>query len=166
MVQGSKKSVQLPSAENIRLAIEVYLDRAYGGQVPGPAERFRPPEGFDAASWLMSDVTEREPPDAPLSGVRSFALRIGNTKYPNMKLRLSRPPNEGVFVFSVDSHDAFLCADSQSADGEALEDLKRHNAAVAAAILSAWDADGLFTERKFLRQKIRQARGDTGARDT
>jgi hypothetical protein len=153
-------SLKLPSAEALRRAIEIFLDRAYGPSVPPRAARFLPPDDFDPARWLMSDVTERDPPDAPPANVRSFALRIGNARYPHMKLRLSRPPNDDTFVFSVDSHDAFLCAPAGSPDRQELEELKRHNAAVASAVLSAWDAEGLLTERNYLRQQIRQTRAE------
>ena len=44
-----------------------------------------------------------------------------------------------------------------SPDRLALEELKHHNSAVAATILSAWDAAGLLTERNYLRRRIRQA---------
>ena len=158
MGKGLEPLVGLPSAEQIRLAVRVYLDHAYGGD-PAPAARTRvPPEGFDPATWLMGEPVERNPADAPLANVRSFALRLGNAQYPHMKLRLSRPPRDDRFVFSVDAHDAFLHAPPGSPDHEALEGLKRHNAAVAAAVLSAWEAGGLLTERIYLRQKIGQAK--------
>lgn len=164
MEEDLEKFIELPPPAQIDRAVELYLDRAYGGRTPTAAERFRRPKGLDPAAWLMSGAAERDPPEAPLGDVRSFALRIGNARYPHMKLRLSRPPNETAFVFSVDCHDAFLRAPPGSADHEALEDLKRHNAAVAAAVLSAWDAAGLLTERNYLRRRIQQARdADPGA---
>ena len=106
----------------------------------------------------MGDVAERDPRDAPPANVRSFALRIGNARYPNMKLRLSRPPNAEAYLMMVDCHDAVLRAAADSPDHAALESLKRHNAAVAAAVHAAWDAAGLPTERTYLRQEIRRAR--------
>ena len=106
----------------------------------------------------MSPFIERDPPDAPLEGVRSFALRLGNEKYPHMKLRLSRPPRENVFLFSVDCHDTFLSAPVGSPDYDVLEGLKRHNAIVAEAIRLAWEQSRLPTERVYLRRKITQAK--------
>ena len=53
---------------------------------------------------------------------------------------------------------AFLHAPPGSPDFDALERLKRHNAATAAAILADWQAEKLPTERDYLRRKIRQAR--------
>ena len=143
--------VSLPSAHQIRQAVRLYLDNSYQDQLPDFVQRFVPPDACDPAEWLMTDVTERDPDDAPLADVRSFAMRIGNVMYPHMKLRLSRPPRHNVFLLSVDCHDAFLKASPDSGDTEALEALKSHNAAVAKAIHEAWDAAGLPTERSYLR---------------
>lgn len=148
----------LPGTEEIRQAVSVYLRHAYPGGAPASTSRFLPPPGQPLGPWLMADLTERDPADAPLAQVRSFAMRIGNEHYPHMKLRLSRPPNEREFVFSVDSHDAILSAPAGSPDSEALEELKRGNARIASAVHGAWDAAGLLTERNYLRRKIRQAR--------
>jgi hypothetical protein len=156
------KPVRLPSAEEIRRAIEIYLAHAYPSGPPAATQRLLPPASFDPARWLMGDCTERDPADAPLAGVRSFAMRLGNAGYPHMKLRLSRPPREQVFVLSVDSHDGFLRAASGSSDGRRLEALKRSNAGIAAAVQAAWDAAGLLTERAYLRRKIREKKGRGG----
>jgi len=152
--------VLLPTADEIRRAVALYLELAYHGESPASAGRLIPPEVFEPTEWLMSDLAERDPSNAPLANVRSFALRLGNWQYPHMKVRLSRPPNDRVFVFSVDAHDAFLDAPAGSPDRAALEELKRNNAAIAATVLAAWDASGLLTERNYLRQKIRQARDE------
>jgi hypothetical protein len=106
----------------------------------------------------MGDAAQRDPADAPLEGVRSFSLRLGNANYPHMKLRLSRPPKDNVFLFSVDAHDAFLHAPPGSGDYGTLEELKRQNSRMTAAITALWDENGLPTERNYLRLKIDQAR--------
>lgn len=152
----------LPSADEIRRAVEIFLAHAYK-QPTSQALRFRPAVGFRPAEWLMSDIAERDPADAPPVGIRSFALRIGNAQYRHMKLRLSRPPKDAVFLFGVDAHDAFLNAPAGSPDHKALEELKRHNADIAAAIAAAWDAEGLPTERTYLRGKIEEAKRHTDA---
>ena len=148
----------LPSADQIRLAIELYLACAYRAEVPDSSAERVPPKPFDPVEWLMSDVVERDPAEAPLEAVRSFALRLGNSQYPHMKLRISRPPKDEVFLFSVDSHDAFLRVPPDSPDFEPLEALKCHNSRLAVDIYAAWDAAGLPTEKSYLRQKIEQAR--------
>lgn len=149
---------QLPTCRQIQQAIELYLRHAYPGDVPDRAARLLPPEAFDPEAYLMGEQVERDPADAPLCAVRSFALRLGNAQYPHMKLRLSRPPKDNVYLFTVDSHDAFLHAPPGSPDHDALAALKRFNGELAARIAGDWEAAGLPTERSYLRQKVRQAR--------
>jgi hypothetical protein len=147
----------LPTPGQLRQAIELYLAVAYPGGPPPSAARLWP-SGDDAAAWLMSEATERTPPDAPLEVVRSFSVRLGNWQYPHMKLRISRPPRDDVFIFTVDSHDAFLQAPAGTPDFDALEELKRHNNELASRIAQAWDKANLPTEKNYLRLKIRQVR--------
>ena len=158
MDESCDKTAPVPSPGQIHRSVEEYLAIAYPAGPPESIGRLLPGDPLDVISWLMSDATQRDPADAPLEGVRSFALRLGNAGYPHMKLRWSRPPGERVLVLSVDSHDAFLHAPPGSPDGEALESLKRDNARIAAAIHAAWDAADLPTERNYLRRKIRDAK--------
>jgi hypothetical protein len=153
------KSIHLPSGRTIRRAVQLYLRYAYSSSPPAAVTERVPPADFDPAQWLMGPHVERDPPDAPLERVRSFALRLGNDKYPHMKLRLSRPPREETYLFTVDCHDTFLSAPPGSVDYDALEGLKRHNAIVAEAIRLAWEQSRLPTERVYLRRRITQARG-------
>ena len=147
-------SLLLPTAREIAQAIDIFLELAYDGRPTQPAERFRIPPDCDATAWLMGGPAERSPDNAPLEQVRSFALRIGNNKYPHMKLKLSRPPNDSVFVFTVDAHDEMLRAAPGTDDYDALEELKRHNAQVVRAITDAWGQARLLTEHRYLRRKI------------
>ncbi|MHC4562382.1 MAG: hypothetical protein ACYS8X_06375 [Planctomycetota bacterium] len=148
----------LPSAKLIRCAVTVFLDAAYPDGPPEGTDRFCPPDDADVAEWLMTDVSERSPDTVPADQVRSFALRIGNSIYPNMKLRISRPPCDSPAVFHVDAHDAMLNAPESSADYEAVQDLKRHNAALVETITAKWESCALPTERSFLRAAIAAAR--------
>lgn len=158
MACASRETWPLPSAEDIQRAIDLYLRHAYGDSPGEKVTSLLPEEGFDPAEFLMSSKVERNPSDAPLEQVRSFTLRLGNAGYPHMKLRLSRPPRGHHLLFSVDSHDAFLHAPPGSPDHDALEELKKHNAAVAKRIAEAWDAAGLLTEQNDLRRHIAEAR--------
>lgn len=150
----------LPSLDEIRQAIDIYLSVAYEAGAPRPPAigKIVPDPAAELLTWIMSRATERDPDDAPLEQVRSFALRLGNQLYPNMKLRISRPPNVRDFLFSVDAHDAFLHVPPESPDYEPLEQLKRHNAQLVDAITARWDAQNLPTERNYLRRKILEAR--------
>jgi len=152
------EDVVLPPPEQIRRAVELYLQHAYDGTPPAATERFLPPADFEPCEWLMSDLAERAPDGAPLKAVRSFALRIGNTMYPHMKLRICRPPKDTAFLFTVDSHDAVLQAAPGTPDYEPLQELKRYNATIADAVVRAWEDEDLPTERRYLRSRIRRAK--------
>jgi hypothetical protein len=145
--------------DDLRRAVRLFIENAYGDRPPASALRYIPPEGdFDIAGWLMSDLTERVPGGAPFEAVQAFSLRIGCRTYRHMKLKISRPGSLPSFVFLADSHDSFLVAEPGSPDWEGLQALKRGNAEVASRITEAWDREGILTERSFLREKIRQAR--------
>lgn len=158
MMAKVPRDISLPTACQIRRAIDIYLAKAYGDRWPGKPAELLPPEGFDPAEYLMSDATERIGHGRRLRQVRSFAIRLGNSVYPNMKLKISRPPQLGTHFFSVDCHDAMLGAPGGSSDAEGLQQLKSHNAELAVAIEAAWDAVGLPTQKGLLRQRIRQAK--------
>ena len=158
MAASSDNWRPLPDVGQLREAVGIFLAHAYPQGPPAAAERFMPTEDADPRRWLMGELVERKEPDAPLERVRSFSLRIGNSLYPHMKLRLTRVGDPGACVMTVDSHDAMLHAPPESDDFAELESLKRHNAAVALAIVEAMDAAGLPTDRSFLRERIRHAK--------
>ena len=150
----------LLGADALQDAIDMYFSRAYPDGVGEQISRkFTIPEDGDLAGWLIEAVGEPEPADADIDSLRSVALRLGNAFYLNMKLRLTRPPGNNVFLLMVDSHDVMLAAPPGSSDHQALEELKAANAAIVGDVTAAWDAAGLPTERNYLRDKIRQARG-------
>ena len=149
----------LPRADALKDAIDIYVSRAYpDGADERISQKFTIPDDCDLAGWLIEAVGEPEPADAGIDSIRSIALRLGNAFYPNMKMRLTRPPGNYVFLLMVDSHDVMLAAPPGSPDYEPLEELKAANAAIAGDITRAWDAAGLPTEHNYLRDKIRQAR--------
>jgi hypothetical protein len=148
----------LPDLEILHKAIAAYIRLAYGDSPPPPAARLLPPRRGDSAEWLMSEAIERDPPDAPLDQVHCFIFRLGNRRYPHMKIRLTRPPGHERYVLSVDAHDVFLHAPPNSPDEAALEDLKRYNGRLSQEVLAEWDRLELPTERAYMRLLIEQAR--------
>ena len=152
----------LPSCADIRRSIQVYIDEAYAGRVPEPIRQLIPPEQGDCAGWLMTDAVERDPPRGELEAVRSFALRLGNPVYRHMKLRICRPPHERLWIFLVDAHDAVLRAPQDSPDHATMLEMKRRNAAIAAAITRRLEDAGLPTERTYLRWKLEQSGQEKG----
>jgi hypothetical protein len=161
MTENKDIQIVLPDAETIHKAVDIYMKHAW---ITPPGEMFTsqlPPQGdFDPAEWIMGEMVEREyvGTERTLAGMKFAAFRLGNTFYPNMKLRLSRIPNSSEFLFSVDSHDAILQAPEGTPDHAMLEELKSANAQIAEAILGEWDATGLMTERNYLRLKIQQTK--------
>ena len=168
MPETKENPPSLPSRHDLQRAIDLYLQVVYDGGTPGPnAQRYMPLGDWEVREYLGSDQVERTPPDADVQRARSFAIRLGNPVYPNMKLRLSRPPREEVLLFSVDAHDAMLQAPPGSPDFAALEELKQLNADLATRVTDAWEAAGLPTEKSHLRDALNKARAhrDTGASD-
>lgn len=159
MQEPEKYKLQLPTPDQLHCAIDIYLDHAYEGNLPEASREYLPEKGeFDVAEWIMGEMVERDPPSAPLEIVRSATFRLGNTFYPNMKFRISRPPNDIMFIFSVDCHDAILSAKIDSPDFAMIEELKAQNATLAEKILADWEKAQLPTERNYLRYKIKQAK--------
>jgi len=77
---------------------------------------------------------------------RTFTLRLGNPRYPFMKLVLQEHLVEGLFFFSVDTHDQmFGGEEAQGAEAIELQELKRANLELKERIERAWDAAGLPT---------------------
>ena len=151
-------NISLPTAGQIRQAIDIYLVEAYGSDRPEKLAELLPAEQFDPGEYLMSDVVERRDHSAEPLEIRSFGIRLGTSIYSNMKLRIARPSVAYGWLFSVDSHDAMLSVSAGSADETPLEQLKQHNAALTRAIEGAWDATGLPTQRSLLREKIHLAK--------
>ena len=150
--------------DRLQLAVETYLETVYGDDPPARAVELLPALGQTPAEYLGGERIERSPVDAQVEQARSFALRLGNRQYPNMKLRISRPPHDPVYLFHVDCHDEILQAPPGSADHEPLEELKRYNASLARKVHEAWHRHGLPTQETYLRWKIGAARDQKGGR--
>lgn len=122
-------------------AIEDYRDEAWtNGAPPPPAllehERDAPVE---EVLGHLQDETRREGDDRS----RRYALRLGNARYPFMKLVLQEHLVEGEFFFEVDTHDGMFRL--EGADAEPLEELRRYNGEIKERVEARWDRDGLPT---------------------
>ena len=122
-------------ASAVRSAVEIYLGVAYPG-----ASRWRAPVidlggGKNAVDLLArfddeSDKTRDHPE------VR-YVLRLGNSRYPHMKLVLEESVLEDEFAFAVDTHDD-LKVSPKAPDYERWNAVRAHNRAVAEKIEQAW----------------------------
>jgi hypothetical protein len=151
-------SDNLPERFEVLRAVELYLKHAYESDFPPPrrvqgiCDELR--EAGELAFFDLS-IWECDSAHPPLHR----CLRLGNRVYPHMKLTLERRPDGLGYVYRVDGHDQHvrqsLCGNgtnSTSSTGALLEfeQIVKEDAAIAAAIESAWERAGLPTLKRFL----------------
>ena len=150
-------------------AVRLYLEEAYGGaRVPdkvlarlawpaGPdtLEQLAGAEVFDPPSLMAGDV-----PPAECDRLR---LRLGNPRYPHMKLGVDRVPDSGDWVLVVDCHDRQLMAAVQEDERAALEALIRSNNELKARIERRWAEAGLPTFEQYIRSRLAHGARGHGA---
>jgi hypothetical protein len=149
----------------LRRAIEVYLALAYVSSPIPEAVRRRlewrddasVDANADAAQLLSHSPFERVGKSA---GTLIFALRLGNARYPHMKLQIQPWPNAAGFILTVNTHDQVLALDPGAADAAAFRALQAENQRLKEAIEHAWDQAGLPTFLRYLRDYI-ESRADT-----
>lgn len=120
-------------------AIAIYEEVAWGEEAE--RNRRRP----DVASWhTVEDALAAFTPDNRTGRMRRFALRLGNRRYPFMKLVLQELLVRDRFFFAVDTHDELDLKESMP-DYEAWLELKRWNREIKETVERRWDAIGLPT---------------------
>jgi hypothetical protein len=148
----------------LRQAVEIYLAVAYADTPPPEPVRRRLEwePGIEPASLLTRPPFERASKAA--GGAQPiFALRLGNHRYPHMKLQVQPWPNEAGFMLSVNTHDQVLSLDPNSSDAPAFRELQAENQRLKEAIETAWDRDGLPTFLNYLRRYIEDRTGTAPA---
>lgn len=126
----------------LREAAAIYLEEAYGGKPP----RRKPPDlsgvrTVDDAVALMDDESRRH---EGAQRVRRWVLRLGNLRYPNMKLVLEEYLLAGEFVLSVDTHDE-AAVRAGDPDEAAWRELRQWNLALKKRIEVRWKKAGIPT---------------------
>jgi hypothetical protein len=147
----------------LRRAVEVYLSHAYeSGVLPELVQRrLAWDDGVDAGTLLTRPPFERVGKAGTGTGAQAiFALRLGNARYPHMKLQIQPWPNAAGFLLSVNTHDQVLSLDPNSPDAPAFRSLQAENQRLKEAIEQAWDQAGLPTFLRYLREYI-EGRGDS-----
>jgi len=140
--------------DDLRRAVAIYLACAYPSSAPPDAVRRRLdwPEGEGAVALLSKPPFERaSKPGAP----PIHALRLGNSRYPHMKLQVQPWPTEAGYMLSVNTHDQVLGLDPASVDTDAFRALQAENARIKEAIELAWDEAGLPTFLRYLRDYLK-----------
>jgi CheY-like chemotaxis protein len=130
----------------LRRAVDIYLAHAYpAGAARAPLVTARDFDGAPTASeWL---ARFERPDDTRVVGVPSYALRLGNYRYPFMKLVVEEYLVDEEVFFSVDTHDNLDVRPSAPDWAQWLE-LKAFNRELKDEIERAWLAEGLPTFEK------------------
>lgn len=146
----------LPAVADLRRAVEIYLHCAYSaGKVP-PAIQQRV-EQLAAAGAQPWDAEVFERTTVP-TGTR-YALRLGNSAYPHMKLAIEPSPDGAQGLFRVDTHDRHIRPTPGSRDAAAFAAMQQRNGEIAAEVEAEWGRKGLLTFKEYLRRDLeRRAR--------
>jgi hypothetical protein len=153
---GPSSFAQVP-LDALRRAIDLYLGIAYPTGVLPEAVRKRLAwdETLEADELLTHPPFEKvgKTPD----GGPIVALRLGNTRYPHMKLQVQPWSSGQGFLLSVNTHDQVLAMDPNAPDASAFRALQIENQRIKLAIEQAWDEAGLPTFLRYLRDYIANA---------
>jgi len=145
----------------LRQAVAIYLDLAYlAGVVPEAVRRRLNWREDCPADELLSGPPFERAGKAPGRLTPIYALRLGNHRYPHMKLQIQPWPNEAGFMLSVNTHDQVSGVCLTGCDAEAFRDLQAENQRLKEAIEQAWDEAGLPTFLRYLRDYIASRRAD------
>ena len=153
---GPSPLSQVP-LDGLRRAIDLYLGIAYpSGTIPEAVLK-----RLEWDSTLGADELLTRPPFEKVGktpdGGPIVALRLGNTRYPHMKLQV-QPWSAGQgFLLSVNTHDQVLALDPNAPDALAFRTLQAENQRIKLAIEHAWDEAGLPTFLRYLRDYIANA---------
>jgi CheY-like chemotaxis protein len=131
-------------ASTVRLAAKLYVNLAYPGE---DAHKVPVPDlsGEGTAKDLIPAFSdESEERDGRTIG--RYVLRLGNIRYPHMKLVLEENILRHEYAFGVDTHDD-LRISPENPDYERFNAVRAHNANLAARIEQAWQAAGIPTLR-------------------
>jgi hypothetical protein len=150
------------SIDRLRQAVAVYLCLAYPDGEPPEVVRRRLvwDADVDAESVLCKPPFERAG-KSKSTGRNIYALRLGNMRYPHMKLQIQPWPNQAGFMLSVNTHDQVLALDPAANDMPAFRELQAENQRLKESIEQGWDDAGLPTFLRYLREYIQQ-RGEAG----
>ena len=146
----------------LRRAAEIYLELAYpAGAVPDAVQRRLSWRDGCPADELLSRPPFERAGKTPGCQTPISALRLGNHRYPHMKLQIQPWPNDAGFMLSVNTHDQVTGISLGSVDAQAFRDLQDENQRLKEAIEQAWDEAGLPTFLRYLRDYIESRREDS-----
>jgi hypothetical protein len=150
----------------LRQAVGIYLNLAYpDGQVPDPVRnRLNWDENLPADELFSGPPFERAG-KAPGRPAPIYALRLGNHRYPHMKLQIQPWSNSAGFMLSVNTHDQVGGVALGGPDAAKFQELQAENQRLKEKIEQAWERAGLPTFLRYLRDYIEGRRGDRSAHE-
>lgn len=131
-------------ASQVRLAVDLYLRHAYPA-----AARWRAPTIDLSGGGNARDLLTRFEDESEESGGRRigrYVLRLGNSRYPHMKLVLEESILADEYAFCVDAHDDLNVA-PDAPDYARWNAVRDHNRRVAEEIERAWGEEEVPTVR-------------------
>jgi hypothetical protein len=139
----------------LRSAVNIYLRLAYpAGVVPEAVQRRLIWRESCAANEVVGGPPFERAGKAPGRPAPIYALRLGNHRYPHMKLQIQPWPNGAGFMLSVNSHDQVTGLAMNAVDAQAFRELQIENQRLKETIEEAWDLAGLPTFLRYLRDYI------------
>ncbi|MGH7163557.1 MAG: response regulator [Planctomycetota bacterium] len=135
------KLLEIP-ASTVREAMEIYLRHAYPGD-----SRWRAPRVDLSGGTSAQDLVVKFGDESEKSGdrvVHRYVLRLGNSRYPHMKLVLEENLVQNQYVFSIDAHDD-LRVSPAAPDFDRWNAVREHNRALREEIERAWRAASIPT---------------------
>ena len=141
---------ELPDRETVLKAVDLYMEKAWGGE---PAVHVRSLLAT-LRSWggklYNCPVFVKNDPGNPTR----YAMRLGNAKYPHMKLVIELAPDGENWLFKADTHDRHCCPPDGAPEHRAFCDLMEYNQKTASAVESAGAENRLPTFKTWLREDL------------
>jgi hypothetical protein len=143
----------------LRQAVEIYLGIAYpSGSYPEAVRRRLAWTPGLSVSDLMSKPPFERAGKAD-GNTPIFGLRLGNARYPHMKMQIQPWDGKDGFLLSVNTHDHALALDPEAPDAAAFMALQAENQRLKVAVEKAWDEAGLPTFPRYLRDYLAAQKG-------
>jgi len=130
------------TTEIMKKAIDIYVSAAYAN-VPLPLtvkSRIAFCDGStgeDLKAILSHEVVERVESEDEPGVIVSYAVRLGNEKYPHMKLAIRRQRGDD-YCFVVDAHDRLFDLASAHPDAPKAQELRDYNRWLKEEVETRW----------------------------
>jgi CheY-like chemotaxis protein len=126
-------------------ALALYLERAYPGGALPPRARIDV-SGLATSSDVLRLFAKEPRPNPGGEALGAYVLRLGNARYPHMKLALMEFLDLGEWMWTVDTHD-HAPVPPGSPDWGRWQELRLFNLRVKADVEKAWRQNGIPTAR-------------------